>query len=322
MEKIKLISILYIFFFSLNTSAKSFEDWKVSFTKKAARLGVPSSFVKKTLAPIKYNKSIIEKDRNQVTSNTEINYPDFMRRWLRKDMSRISRGKELIKKHYQLLDEVEKKYKVEKEVIVSLWGTETFYGEITGDYDLIESLSTLTYEGRRRKFFEVQLVEALRLIYKGHVKREDLKGSWAGATGQCQFMPSNILPFAVDFDGDGKKDIWNNLGDVFASIANLLKRGGWQYKKSIGSLGKIDGEISFDLDRYRSKREYLSLGVAPVKGSDFSNQNWRKRRASSIPFKNSPIVLRGGNYDAIMKWNRSSLFAAFNIILIKEFNNL
>lgn len=322
MEKIKLFSILYLFTLTLNTYAKSFEDWKISFTKKAARLGVPSSFVKKTLAPIKYNKSIIEKDRNQVTSNTEINYPDFMRRWLREDLSRISKGKELIRKHYKLLDEVERKYKVEKEVIVSLWGTETFYGEITGDYDLIESLSTLTYEGRRRKFFEVQLVEALRLIYKGHVKREDLKGSWAGATGQCQFMPSNILPFAVDFDGDGKKDIWNNLGDVFASIANLLKRGGWQYKKSIGSLGNVDGKIEFDLDHYRSKREYLHLGVVPVKGSDFSNQNWRKRRASTIPFKNSPIVLRGGNYDAIMKWNRSSLFAAFNIILIKEFNNL
>ncbi len=299
----------------------SFEQWKASFVKKAAKLGVPSHFTKKQFETVSFDSEVVKRDRSQVTKSKTLDYPSFMKRWLRDDNARVLEGKKLLIKYAKLLAEIEKKYGVDKEVIISLWGTETLYGKITGDHDLITSLSTLAFDGRRKRFFEIQLTEALRLIYKGHVTRTELKGSWAGATGQCQFMPSNIMPYAVDYDGDGRKDIWNNYGDIFASIANLLKRGGWIKGYSIGSLAFGDSE-KVTTNEYKTKSQYVALGFKDSSGGKFTKEDWKMRRASKIPLKNSPIVLRGSNYETILKWNRSSLFAAFNITLMREFKSL
>ena len=309
-----LLTIVYLSFGSANAKT-NFEGWKNSFIKKAAKKGIPKKFSKKILADVKFDPEIIEKDRNQITSSKKVDYQVWIKKWLRKSPSRIDEARAKLKENYDLLLKVEERYGVEKEVIVALWGTESLFGKIQGDYDLLQSLASLTYDGRRKKFFRTQLISALRIIYQGHVKREDLKGSWAGATGQCQFMPSNIPGFAKDFDGDGKKDIWNTKADVFASIAYLLKKGGWKKGNTIGILALDTKGRKFNLKKYRSAKSYNRLGLRNLDGSRLTGR-WN-RIAAEIPMQNSPLVLRGGNYEALMKWNRSSLFAAFNILLIQ-----
>lgn len=295
-----------------------FEKWKLSYAKAASKRGLPQKFVIKELKQLKFDKEIVEKDRNQIILDKDTDYQKFIQKWLRSEPTRIEQGRVLLKKYAKLLNQIEKKYQVDKEVIVALWGTETFYGKITGDYDIIHSLATLSYDGRRKDFFETQLTAALKLIYQGHVKRENLKGSWAGATGQCQFMPSNIPLYAQDFNGDGKKDIWGTEADVFASIANYLKKNGWSRGKSIGSLAINTKDKNLTSNRYRSQSEYNRLGFKSLSGEKISG-NWSRRRFAELPMKNSPVVLRGSNYGPLLKWNRSSLFAAFNIILMDGF---
>jgi len=311
----KLYLVLSLFY--IHPTFASFEEWKISYANKASKLGIPKSFVLEQLKDVKENLDVVKFDQNQITSSTTADYKSFIERWSRNNPSRVERAIKVLKENYELLDKVEKKFKVDKEVIVAIWGTETLFGDITGNYDIVESLASLAYEGRRRKFFEIQLNATLRLIYKGHVTRDLLKGSWAGATGQCQFMPSNINGFAVDFDGDGKKDIWTNKGDIFASIASLLKKNGWEYKKSIGSLAYIDKVPEIDYEKYRTVDDYNQLGFRDIDNNLLKSKLWRARRAKTIPLANSPIVLRGSNYEAIVKWNNSSLFAAFNILLVE-----
>ena len=313
---VKLLILLTFVQFSVSSAyaKQSFEEWKKSFIRLAAKRGIPSHFTKKQFENLEFNKEIIEKDRNQVTASKKIDYSVWIKTWVRENPSRIDEAKLTLKENLETLKKVEKRYGVPKEVIVALWGVESLFGKIQGDYDLIESLSALTYDGRRKRFFSTQLMAALRLIYQGHVTREDLKGSWAGATGQCQFMPSNIPGFAKDFNGDGKKDIWNTKADVFASIAYLLKKGGWKRGSTIGSLAITTKGREFNLNKYRSANAYNKLGLRNLDGSKLEGR-W-KRIIAEIPMQNSPVVLRGGNYEALMKWNRSSLFAALTIILI------
>lgn len=312
--------ILCLCLLSINSFARgaseSFEQWKKSYASRAARHGLSQKFVLNILKDVKEDLTVVEKDRNQVILDKERDYNQFIQKWLRSDPSRIELGRELLKENWDILQKVESHYGVEKEIIVSLWGVETFYGQITGSYDLIRSLATLAYEGRRRKFFEIQLNAALRLIKQGHVTREDLKGSWAGATGQCQFMPSNIPAYAQDFDGDGKKDIWNNKSDLFASIAFFLKKVGWQKGKSIGLLAMNTKNLDLSPTKYRSKKIYQKLGFKTLGGSKVDG-NWSARRIANIPMKGSPVILRGSNYAPLLKWNNSSLFAAFNILILE-----
>ena len=317
MKTILLFSLFS--FFSSALYAKSFAQWKKEYAKRTSKHGLPQKFTLKMLSDVVPDPEIVKKDRNQITSSKKADYQVFIKRWLRKNPSRIEVGRKMLKENLPLLKKIEKKYGVQKEVIVALWGVETFYGRITGNYSLVQSLATLAYDGRRRKFFETQLNAALRLIKQGHVTKEKLKGSWAGATGNCQFMPSNIPVYAVDFDGDGKKDIWSTKADIFASIANYLKKVGWKKGKSIGSLAINSKKKNISDRYYRTKSEYNKLGFRNLDGSLIKKGVWRKRKLAKIPLKNSPVVLRGSNYKPLLRWNGSSLFAAFNILLVDGF---
>lgn len=312
------MKIILVFFLILSTNsyAESFSSWKNSYAQRAARHGIPKKFTLKMLKDIVPDKSVIAKDKNQITSSKKADYKKFIKRWMRSKPTRIQTARKMLKENYSLLSKIEKEYGVDKEIIVALWGTETFFGKITGSYDLVTSLATLSYDGRRRKFFETQLSAALRLIFQGHVTREKLKGSWAGATGHCQFMPSNISVYAVDYDGDGKTDIWSNKADIFASIANYLKKVGWKRGNSVGSLAVRTKKVDLSGQRYRSKAEYNKIGFRNLDGSKIKKGNWNRRMFSPISMKNSPVVLRGGNFRPLMRWNNSSLFAAFNILLV------
>ena len=317
----KFLLLFTIFSLSLNANSSDFDKWKEGYIKRASKRGLSKAFLEKALKNIKPDQKVLDKFKNQVILDKEKNYNDFIKKWLREDKARITKGKELLKKHSNLLDKIEKEFNVDKEVIVALWGTETYYGEITGDYDIIASLATLSFEGRRRKFYETQLNATLRLLRQNKVKREHLIGSWAGATGQCQFMPSNINAYGVDYDRDGEINLWSSLPDIFASMAKLLKSAGWKFEKSIGDLAIAPNKFKGELNKYRSPKQYSSLGFKHLNGKPFKNEDWSARRASEIPMKDSPIVLRGSNYGPILKWNRSSLFAAFNILLMDGFDH-
>jgi membrane-bound lytic murein transglycosylase B len=256
---------------------KSFEKWKKDFASRVAKKKILSkNFVLKALEDLKYDPEIIEKDRNQITASTTVDYTEWIPKWINSEPHRIEEGKRLLKKYKTLLSKVERKYKVDKEVIISLWGVETLYGKVTGDYNLVHALSTLAYDKRRRSFFEKELTSALQMIAQGHTTQEDLKGSWAGATGNCQFMPSSFILHAQDWDKDGKKDIWGNKGDIFASIANYLKNNGWKKGKIIGKLAKDTKGKKFNLDRMRYPSQYHKLGLRNMDGSRLKGR-WRRR---------------------------------------------
>ena len=293
----------------------SFEVWKKSFIARAVKKGLPRKFLLKQFKGVSLDKSIIDKDRNQVTASTTINYKKWMKKWVGPKPNRIDKGKIHLKKHRKLLEEIEKKYGVDKEIIVSLWGVETLYGKITGKYKVIRALTTLAFDKRRRAFFENELYSAFKIIHDGHISNKNFLGSWAGAMGQCQFMPSSFLKYAQDYDGDGKKDIWHNKADIFASIANFLKKANWKQSKAIGLLVKGGKRKRFSTDSLRSPAEYNKLGLRNLDGTHLDG-NW-KRKIAVINHKNSPMILRGSNYETLMKWNKSSLFAALNIVLME-----
>ncbi len=317
------IAILLLFLLGQPCMAKKsdhkaqFLQWKKSFISKSIKKGLPQKFLEKHLMAVSYDQGVIDKDRNQITSNTSIDYEQWIQKWMKSKPSRIEQGKKLLSLHKDLLDKIEKKYQVDKEVIVSLWGVETLYGKITGNHSIIKSLTSLAFDKRRRKFFERELFAALKIIHEGHIKADQFLGSWAGALGQCQFMPTSFIQYAQDFDGDGKKDIWNNHADIFASIANYLKKARWKKGKIIGQMVKKTAGKNFTYNQVRSPAQYNKLGIRLLNGNKLKGE-W-KRRAVALPHKNSPLLLRGSNYRTIMRWNRSSLFAALNIILIDAF---
>jgi membrane-bound lytic murein transglycosylase B len=309
-------SVLLLFLISFNSFALTFEQWKYEYANRAAKRGISKKFILSNLKDIIYDESVIALDKKQISLDKKLDYKKFIKKWLRESPTRVEQGRKLLKKHYKLLSKIEKEYNVEKEIIISLWGVETFFGQISGKRDLLTSLASLSFEGRRRKFFEVQLNAALRLIKKGHVSRENLKGSWAGATGQCQFMPSNIKNYAVDYNRDGKIDIWNTPSDIFASIANFLKKVHWKKGKSIGDLAINTKDKKLNTKYLYSRKYYRKLGFKPLREKKFT-KNWVARRVAYLSLKNSPVILRGSNYKPLLRWNNSSLFAAFNIIMME-----
>ena len=257
-----------------------------------------------SLTPI---DKVVELDRRQPEFTAT--YQGYLKAIMKPE--RIRAGRKLIKQNHDLLEAVAKKYHVQPKFIVALWGIESGFGQSMGTYSIPASLATLAWEGRRAAFFKGELFNALTIIDKGDVPASQMVGSWAGAMGQCQFMPSTYLKYAQDWDGNGKRDIWHSRGDVLASTANYLSQLGWKDDRGWGRPIKLPK--SFDrhligLDTQKPMKAWSKLGVTAANG--------KKLPASDI---NSSIVLADGktgpaflvtdNYRAIMTWNRSTLFA-------------
>ena len=200
-----------------------FAQWGAVFKVKAIGAGISPQLVTTALANIHPVKKVVALDRKQPeTTQTLDEYLDNVI-----TQGRIDKGHKLLIENREVLNDISRKTGVEPEFIVALWGLESGFGEKIGDYPVVKTLATLAYEGRRRDFFESELIDALKIIQDQQIRPDDLRGSWAGAMGQCQFMPSSYLKYGVDYDNDGYVDIWTNKGDVFASIANYLKTVGW-----------------------------------------------------------------------------------------------
>lgn len=206
----------------------AFQKWLAGFKRDAKAKGISQKTIDEAFASTDYpDRTVLRLDRKQPESTQTIE------QYLEKVVSaqRIEQGRQLLAENKPLLDEVSAKYNVPPQYIVALWGIETNYGENTGGFSVVDSLATLAFDGRRSEYFSGELLNALTIIDQDHIEAYDMSGSWAGAMGQCQFMPSSFLTFAVDHDNDGKRDIWNTQADVFASIANYLSRSGWNTDK-------------------------------------------------------------------------------------------
>jgi membrane-bound lytic murein transglycosylase B len=197
-------------------------------------------------------------------------------------------------------------------IILALWGVESHYGQRQGSYSIIESLTTLAYDGRRSTFFRKQLLDALKILQQEHMAAKDLTGSWAGAMGQTQFMPSSFLDFAVDFDGDGRKDIWQSNADALASIANYLHTKGWKANVGWGMEVQLPAGANYaqwkEQKDYKAFEEWNRLGVRGVGGANLPHMGTSARLV--VPDNDTPIAfLVFPNYDIIMDWNHSIYFA-------------
>lgn len=208
----------------VSTANISFRNWMSRFRPRARRAGISEATLDRAFRGVRYNTSVIEKDRNQSEFTKQIwEYLDSAA-----SDSRVTNGKAALRENRRVLERIEAHYGVEKEVVTAIWGLESAYGTYKGNLPVIESLATLAFDGRRGSFFEAQLIAALKIIQSGDVAPRNMTGSWAGAMGHTQFIPTSYLAFAVDFTGDGKRDIWSdNPADALASTAAYLKKSGW-----------------------------------------------------------------------------------------------
>jgi membrane-bound lytic murein transglycosylase B len=210
-----------------------------------------------------------------------------------------------------LLDAISRRYNVEPSIIVALWGLESDFGRLPGNIPTISALATLTYDGRRGAYFRSELIAALRILDQGHIRVENMTGSWAGAMGGPQFMPSSFLEYAVDYDGDGRRDIWNSRGDVLASIANYIRGLGWRGGQSWGQDVLLPNGFNPGFAGLNAKRptgEWSRLGVRSIGAGPLAE---RESEAALVMPEgaNGPALLVYANFRAIMKWNPSTYFA-------------
>lgn len=206
-----------------------FSSWLERFRAKAVAAGISRSAVDSALADVSYDRTVVRLDRSQ--RSFKLSFEEFYAR--RVGSALIRRGQGLMRTHRATFDRVEKRFGVPAPVIVAIWGLETNYGADTaGKYSIIRSVATLAYDCRRSEFFTAHLMDALRIVQKGDMTPADLRGGWAGEIGQTQFLPSGYMKFAVDFDGDGRRDLVRSVPDIIASTANFLKAHGWQAGQS------------------------------------------------------------------------------------------
>ncbi len=206
-----------------NTAA-GFDRWLKDFKREAVAAGIPRRVVERALGNVRYSSYVIKLDRNQ--KSFKLSFDRFWR--LRVNNALIRKGKRLMRQHARLLRRIERRYGVPAPVIVAIWGLETGFGRNSGKMPVFRSLATLAYDCRRSDFFRRELMSALKIVARGDMTPEQMRGAWAGEIGQTQFLASKYLAYAVDFDGDGRRDLIRSVPDVLASTANFLRAHGWR----------------------------------------------------------------------------------------------
>lgn len=227
----------------------------------------------------------------------------------RADNYKIVMGRKYYTQHKDLLEEIGSNYGVDPCFIVAFWGMESSYGSYMGNFPVIRSLATLAFDSSRREFFRHQLLLALKIVNEGHVSLDRFKGEWAGASGQPQFLPSSWVQFAVDYDGDGRKDIWQSKPDIFASIANYMKQNGWQSSQPWAIQVKLPANFDMKLEgkkTIKNVKEWEALGVRTESGNSLP---YPDLQASVVQPHGGPVFLAYPNYKMILRYNNSIYYA-------------
>jgi membrane-bound lytic murein transglycosylase B len=238
----------------------SFTNYLAGFRVEARKAGISAPTLERALGHLQINQRVIELDRNQPES--KLTWQQYKARLV--SDTRIAKGRPLYARNRALLERVTARYGVPAGVIMGIWALESDYGAQMGGFNVIECLATLAWEGRRRAYFQSQLIDALRIVDRGDVTPDRMIGSWAGAMGQTQFMPDSFIKYAVDFSGTGRRDLWTDMGDIFASTANYLAREGWRQEIPWGRAASLP--VGFDLslighDKRRSVAEWRRAGL-------------------------------------------------------------
>ncbi|MGF1679723.1 lytic murein transglycosylase [Photobacterium minamisatsumaniensis] len=309
----RLISALVALGIGFSSAAMAADDGFNKYVEglkaEAKEKGISEPIINSAFDGITFIERAVKADKNQPERKLTLDeyIPRAVPDW------KVKQANDLYQKHKTVLDRIGTQYGVQPRFIVALWGVESNFGRLMGNYNVIEALSTLAYEGRRESFFRTQVMAALEILDAKHISPENMKGSWAGAMGQPQFMPTSFLSYAVDGNNDGKVDIWQTEADVFASAANYLKQAGWNDDYTWGRQVSIPNSINRD-----------ALGTDKEKGrslSDWQEQGVRRLNGQALPQVDIDAWLiqpddgKGraylvyGNYQSLLKWNRSHYFA-------------
>ena len=307
-----LLKLLFFNNFTYASNEETFDVWLQSYKKYALSNGVSQNTINLAFKNVKFLDQVIKYDRKQ---------PEFFEDTItyvnkRANLLRLNKAKKLLEKNSTLFKNVESKFSVEKEILLALWGIETNFGRHVGKMDIISCLSTLSYDKRRRDFFSSQLLTLLKLIDKKLIDPEILFGSWAGAYGHFQFMPSTIKSYAIDYDGNGKIELKASLQDSLASAANYIRKIGWRKGEPCFYQVKLNKKLNKkyfnssarDIKNRLPVSKWRRKGVVNLDGSDLETN---LKAALILPDGkvNTPTYLVFQNYEKILKWNRSLRFA-------------
>lgn len=298
-----------------------FQAYLTNLKQEAIAKGYETKLIDDAFATATYKEKVVSADKNQpeVKETLETYLPKRVPQW------KIDRARKLYAENKDVLERVAKEFGVQARFIVALWGLESNFGTIQGGHNVISSLVTLAFDGRREALYKRQLWAALDILKSGHITLDKFKGSWAGAMGQTQFMPTSFNAYAIDYNNDGRKDIWTTKEDAFASIANYLKQEGWNDSLTWGRQVQLPENfdskyvlvrgtktrkqwLEYWNDSERSLADWQALGVRKADGSDLPNVD--VRAALVMPDDiNGRMYLAYDNYKVFMHWNRSYYFA-------------
>lgn len=289
-------------------SQSGFQRWVASFRAVALANGVSARIYDRAFRGVKLNERVMRLDRKQAEFSRQIwDYLDTAT-----SPKRVKNGKAMLAKHKAVLRKIEKKYGVDKEVVLAVWGMESSYGKNLGDINIIEALATLAYDGRREKFGRQQLLEALRIIQRGDITPNRMMGSWAGAMGHTQFIPTSYQAFAQDFNGDGKRNVWdlNDPSDALASTAHYFKKSGWTQNQPWGVEVKLPKGFNYGNASLKVKAtptRWTELGVRTVRGNKIPNHG---QGSVFLPAgADGPAFVVFKNFFVIKRYNNANSYA-------------
>ncbi len=288
--------------------AVPFSDWLAGLRKDALARGITEKTVESALTGIELLPVVVERDRTQAERTQTID--QYPRR--RVDRKTVTTGREMMKRHAELLAKISAQYDVPASIIVAVWGLESSFGRFTGVRPTIAALATLAYDNRRAAMFREELLSALLILDRGDIELDKMKGSWAGAMGQPQFMPSSYLKYAEDYDHDGKRDIWGSRADVFASVANYLKRNGWvpgaRWGRAVSIPASAADKIATEAPLRTTGCEALRLMTVDLPLPRWSALGVRTADKQALPVSDmSASLVRAGSRDFLVYDNYSVL---------------
>jgi len=307
-----LFKILLIFsFFLLGYSVvadTNFERWKVEFRQFAITQGISARTVDSAFHGLLLDPQIIESDTHQA----EFVKPIWKYLEAAVSKQRVKRAKELLDKHSDLLDQIEKTYGVQREYILAIWGIESNYGSNYGNKNVIRSLASLAYQGRRKEFGQKQLLAALRLIERGDITPGQMVGSWAGAIGQTQFIPTTYEQYAVDFDGDGVRNLIKSIPDALASTANYLAKSGWKKNEIWGQEVHLAEHFDWSMADYKTGLDincWRHVGVKLIQATSEHKHNQTLASLLLPAGHKGPAFLTQHNFKVIKRYNNANSYA-------------
>ena len=286
-------------------SNDTFSDFVTGISNEAEKKGISLKLIKDFKTKVAFIPRVIELDRSQ--PEFKLTLDQYLARVV--TSSRIKKANSKYKKNKKILKVISKHYGVQARFLVSLWGIETDFGRLTGGFPVVSALSTLAFEGRRHEYFKKELFNALKIINDGHITLSKMTGSWAGAMGQCQFMPSSFINYANDWDKDGSKNIWTSKPDVFASAANYLNKVGWSDKITWGRkvyIGQFNKELKEN--KYYLLNKWSSSGILNENKKKLPNVKIEARLIIPKDYGNYGYLVYN-NFESLLNWNRSNYFA-------------